>query len=71
VTSARTAGGDLGAEQLDRLHHVAVREVAQRSGAPPMIASASGRPSAPARTTDAGVPPTAIHTGSGSCSGRG
>ena len=36
-----------------------------------MIASAIGRPSAPARTTDCGVPPTATQTGSGSCSGRG
>ena len=44
---------------------------AKRSGWPPMIASAIGRPSAPARTTDCGVPPTATHTGSGSCSGRG
>ena len=25
----------------------------------------------PARTADSGVPPTAIHTGSGSCTGRG
>ena len=32
-----------------------------------MIASAIGRPSAPARTTDCGVPPTATQTGSGSC----
>ena len=31
-----------------------------------MMASASGRPSMPARTTDCGVPPTAIQTGSGS-----
>ena len=30
-----------------------------------MIANASGRPSAPARAIDCGVPPTAIHTGSG------
>src|SRR5919202_1231380 len=44
---------------------------AKRSGRPPMIASAIGRPSAPARTTDCGVPPTATHTGSGSCTGRG
>ena len=38
---------------------------------PPMIASASGRPSAPARTDRLGVPPTATQTGSGSCRGRG
>ena len=36
-----------------------------------MIASVSGSPSVPARTTDCGVPPTATQTGSGSCSGRG
>ena len=36
-----------------------------------MIASAIGSPSIPARTADSGVPPTAIQTGSGSCSGRG
>ena len=39
---------------------------AKRAGSPPMIAIVSGRPSVPARTTDCGVPPTAIHTGSGS-----
>ena len=44
---------------------------AKRSGRPPMIASAIGRPSMPARTAEPGLPPTAIHTGSGSCSGRG
>ena len=44
---------------------------ANRAGSPPMIASAIGRPSAPARTADCGVPPTATQTGSGSCSGRG
>jgi hypothetical protein len=42
-----------------------------RSGAPPMIASAIGRPNVPARTTDCGVPPTATQTGSGFWSGRG
>ena len=42
-----------------------------RSGMPPMIASAIGRPSVPARTADSGAPPTATHTGSGSCTGRG
>ena len=42
-----------------------------RSGIPPMIASAIGRPSVPARTADSGAPPTATHTGSGSCTGRG
>ena len=36
-----------------------------------MIAIVSGSPSVAARTTDCGVPPTAIHTGSGSCSARG
>ena len=36
-----------------------------------MIASAMGSPSVAARTTDCGVPPTAIHTGSFACSGRG
>ncbi len=36
-----------------------------------MMASASGRPSVPARTTDSGVPPTAIQTGSGFWIGRG
>ena len=36
-----------------------------------MIASAIGRSSMPARTADSGVPPTATHTGSGSCRGRG
>ena len=36
-----------------------------------MIAIVSGRPSTPARTTDCGVPPTAIHTGIGSWTGRG
>jgi hypothetical protein len=36
-----------------------------------MIAIASGRPSAPARATDCGVPPEAIQTGSGCCSARG
>ena len=36
-----------------------------------MIASAIGRPSAPARTADSGVPPTATHTGSGFCTGGG
>src|SRR5215217_7117375 len=44
---------------------------AKRSGMPPMIARASGRPSAPARTADCGLPPTATQTGSGSCAGRG
>ena len=44
---------------------------AKRSGVPPMIASAIGRPRRPARATELGVPPTAIQTGSGSCSGRG
>ena len=44
---------------------------AKRAGWPPMIASAIGRPSAPARATDCGEPPTAIQTGSGSCTGRG
>ena len=32
-----------------------------------MIASAIGRPSAPARIADSGLPPTATQTGSGSC----
>ena len=36
----------------------------------PMIASAIGKPSVAARSTDAGVPPTAIHTGNWR-SGRG
>jgi hypothetical protein len=36
-----------------------------------MIAIVSGSPSVPARTTDCGEPPTATHTGSGSCTGRG
>ena len=36
-----------------------------------MIAIVSGRPSAPARTTDCGEPPTATQTGSGSWTGRG
>ncbi len=36
-----------------------------------MIAIINGSPSAPARATEAGVPPTAIHTGSGFCTGRG
>ena len=44
---------------------------AKRAGAPPMMAIISGKPSIPARATDAGVPPTAIHMGSGCCSGRG
>jgi hypothetical protein len=44
---------------------------ASRSGMPPMIASAIGRPSRPARTADSGAPPTAIQTGAGCCSGRG
>ena len=44
---------------------------AKRSGSPPMMASAIGRPRVPARTADSGVPPTAIQIGSGSCSGRG
>ena len=42
---------------------------AKRAGWPPMIASAIGSPSAPARATDCGVPPTAIQTGSGSWTG--
>ncbi len=42
-----------------------------RSGAPPMMARAMGRPSVAARTTDLGVPPTAIHTGIGACRGLG
>ena len=44
---------------------------AKLSGRPPMIARAIGSPSTPARITDCGLPPTATHTGSGSCSGRG
>src|SRR3954462_8211779 len=44
---------------------------AKRSGWPPMIASAIGSPSAPARTTDCRVPPTATQTGSGAWAGRG
>ena len=44
---------------------------ANRSGSPPMMASAIGRPSVPARTADCGVPPTAIQIGSGSWTGRG
>ena len=36
-----------------------------------MIASASGSPSAAARTIEFGVPPTASQMGSGSCTGRG
>ena len=44
---------------------------ANRSGSPPMIASAIGSPSVPARTADSGAPPTATHTGSGVCNGRG
>jgi len=36
-----------------------------------MIASVIGSPRVAARTTDCGVPPTAIQTGSGSCSARG
>ena len=36
-----------------------------------MMASASGRPSEPARTSEFGDPPTATQTGSGSCAGRG
>jgi hypothetical protein len=44
---------------------------ANRSGAPPMIASAIGSPYAPARTADGGLPPTASHTGRRSWSGRG
>ena len=44
---------------------------AKRSGMPPMIASAIGRPSTPARTADGGLPPTATQTGSGFWTGRG
>ena len=44
---------------------------AKRAGSPPMIASAIGRPSTPARYADSGVPPTATQTGSGSWTGRG
>jgi hypothetical protein len=36
-----------------------------------MMASAMGRPSVAARTTDWGVPPTAIQIGILSCTGRG
>ena len=50
---------------------VEVDQRVERSGIPPMMASASGRPSSPARATDSGVPPTAIHTGSGFWTGRG
>src|SRR6185437_14329266 len=42
-----------------------------RSGWPPMIATVRGRPNPAARMTDCGVPPTATHTGNGSCTGRG
>ena len=44
---------------------------AKRLGSPPIIASAIGTSNVAARTTDCGVPPTAIHTGSLACSGRG
>ena len=40
-----------------------LRERREPLGSPPMIPSASGSPSAPARTADSGVPPTAIQTG--------
>jgi hypothetical protein len=36
-----------------------------------MMATVSGRPSVPARTKDAGVPPTPRRIGSFACSGRG
>ena len=42
-----------------------------RSAVPPMIANDMGSPRRPARTTEAGVPPVAIHTGIGSWTGRG
>ena len=40
-------------------------------GLPPIIASTNGNPNSPARITEPGLPPTAIQTGSGSCTGRG
>ena len=44
---------------------------AKRSGMPPMIASAIGRPERAGPDRRRGVPPTATQTGSGSWSGRG
>jgi len=35
------------------------------------VATMSGRPSSPARTNDAGVPPAPSQIGSGFCTGRG
>ena len=43
----------------------------KRAGSPPMMARVMGRPRVAARTTLSGVPPTAIQTGTGSCTGRG
>ena len=44
------------AEQIDERRET-------RSGMPPMMASAMGRPSVPARIADGGLPPTATQIG--------
>jgi hypothetical protein len=50
---------------------IKVDEGRNERGSPPIIATISGRPRRPARTNEAGVPPTPTQTGNGFWRGRG